>query len=345
MKAIATLPKQTRYRLSVRPRLRTMSAARAIKRLQIKKILVPIDFSPASHEAIKFSLPLQKKFGAELHLVHVTADEVPMASLAAMPIALSETESAAYAHIHLRRSAKKCGTELETANIHVLRGQPFEQICRLAREIDIDLIIIPTRGLSGFKHLLLGSTAERVVRYSPCPVLVLKAHSNGNGKSARGKLHFGKILVPIDFSDCSKKGLNYARAFARHFGAKLVLLNSVAVQYYVTNNEYSRYDFPKLLDYEATVARREMERLIKTTGWNGTKVETSMQVGHAGQHICARADQGDVDLIITSTHGRSGFKHVLVGSTAEYVVQHAAVPVLVVPSHDRLTMNSTESKP
>ncbi len=54
------------------------------------------------------------------------------------------------------------------------KGRPFDEICRLARDLSIDLIIIATRGNTGVKHLVLGSTAERVVRYSPCPVLVVR---------------------------------------------------------------------------------------------------------------------------------------------------------------------------
>ena len=62
------------------------------------------------------------------------------------------------------------------------------------------------------------------------------------GRMTKRELSFGKILVPIDFSDCSMKGLAYAKALAKQFGSKLVLLNSVALQYYVTSDEYARYD-------------------------------------------------------------------------------------------------------
>jgi nucleotide-binding universal stress UspA family protein len=337
IKATITLPKRTRYATPARPRFRMLNATGAVKQLQIRKILVPVDFSSASHQAIKFALPLLRRFGAELHLVHVSAPDVPLSGLAAMPIVLTETESADRVRLHLKRAAEKSAAELQTANIHALRGEAFEEICRLTRDIDIDLIVISTRGQTGFKHLLMGSTAERVVRHSPCPVLVLKpgTRERGNGKFSSAKLHFARILVPIDFSDCSKKALNYAKALALQFGSKLVLFNSVALEYYVSNDEYARYDFPKQVRYAEGVARKQMERLVKTTRWNGIEVETSVQIGHAGQQICAHADHADIDLIVTSTHGRTGFKHVLVGSTAEYIVQHAAGPVLVVPAHDR----------
>ena len=146
---------------------------------------------------------------------------------------------------------------------------------------------------------------------------------------------FGKILVPIDFSPCSLKGLEYAKGLAWQFGSKLVLLNSVAFQYYITSDEYARYDLPLLMQHAEKASRRQMRELIQKTDWEGIEVRPSLQIGHAGQQICVQAAGDDVDLIVTSTHGTTGFKHILVGSTAEYVVRHANCPVLVVPSHDR----------
>src|SRR5262249_3181570 len=153
---------------------------------KIKKILIPIDFSAASHQAIKFALPLLNQFGAEVHLVHVTAPDVPLAGLAAMPIVLSKTASARLVGMHLSRVAKKYAPGLESITIHTLRGTAFEEICRLARKIDIDLIVISTRGPSRWRHLTVGSTAERVVRYSPCPVLVVRPPQPSDSRSGNG---------------------------------------------------------------------------------------------------------------------------------------------------------------
>jgi nucleotide-binding universal stress UspA family protein len=215
-----------------------------------------------------------------------------------------------------------------------MKGRPFEEICRLAQEIDIDLIVIATRGNTGLKHLVLGSTAERVVRYSPCPVLVVRG-SDSRKKPSPKLATLQKILVPVDFSDCSMKGLEYAKALTREFKAKLILLHSIALQYYIASDEYARYDLPRLLEQTDKAAKQQMRDLVQQTNWNGIGVETSIQIGHAGQQICAEASDRKADLIAISTHGRTGFKHVLLGSTAEYVVRHASCPVLVVPSRER----------
>ena len=129
-------------------------------------------------------------------------------------------------------------------------------------------------------------------------------------KKSRPILRFKKILVPIDFSDCSMKGVNYAKALARQFDATGPL-DSVHVQYYFTSDEYSRYDFPLLMQQAEDHARKQMHDLVRKPDWNGIKVEPSLQVGHVGDQICMRAQEYGADLIVTSTHGTTGLRHVL----------------------------------
>lgn len=326
-----TLPATRRFsRISCRIRPRIAKSAG----LKIKNLLVPIDFSERSIDLLEYARVLTRQFGADLHLVHVYEPDYPLSSVTGMPLTLPPVQVAQGVRRHLKDVAKRRGLELRPGNVHAIEGSPFEEICRLASAKAIDLIVVSTRGNTGLKHLLLGSTAERIVRYSPCPVLVV--HPPAKNKKLTGRaLDFGKILVPIDFSECSLVGLEYAKALARQFGSELVLLNSVALQFYITSNEYARYDLPLLMQQEEKASRRQMRDLIEQTDWEGLEVKPSLQIGHAGQQICARAVEDRADLIVTSTHGRTGFKHILVGSTAEYVVRHATCPVLVVPSHER----------
>jgi nucleotide-binding universal stress UspA family protein len=332
----ATLPRTRRNR---RVSGRTGLAVSKAARIKISNVLVPIDFSKRSLEAIEFALPLLKEPGAELHLMHVFEPDYPFSSMMALPLVVPELEVGRRVRRHLKDVANKYSIPLRRENIHAVKGRAFEEICRLARERAINLIVMSTRGNTGLKHLLLGSTVERVVRYSPCPVLIVRPVGN-NGKMIKRAVGFGKILVPIDFSDCSMKGLEYAKALARQFGSKLVLLNSVALQYFITSDEYTRYDLPLLMQQVEQASRKQMRELIAKTDWNGIEVEPSLQIGHAGQQICARALEHRADMIVTSTHGTTGFKHILVGSTAEYVVRHASCPVLVVPSHERPALTS-----
>lgn len=318
--------------------------------LQIRNVLVPLDFSNPSLKAIKFALSISKRFGAELHLVHVFAPNYPIAALDTIPLITPELEVRRNVRQNLKDVAREHGVELHRKNIHAPQGRPFEQICELARRIEIDLIVISTRGRTGLEHLVLGSTAERVVRYSPCPVLVVrgshgKSKAARNGESSRQTTDFQKILVPIDFSECSLRGLAYAKQLAREFHSTLVLLHSVHMDYYVASDEYARYDFPLLMAQSEKAAKAQMRDLVRQTKREGFKVEASLQVGHPGDQICDRARDDHADLIVTSTHGRTGLKHILIGSTAEFVLRHARCPVLVVPTHKRPAITPTKARP
>jgi nucleotide-binding universal stress UspA family protein len=295
--------------------------------LQIRNILVPVDFSAPSLRALEFALPLIKHFGADLHLVHVFATDHPFSGLVGMPFVLPELEITRSLHEQLKDVAQKYSIDLRPENLHVVKGRAFEEICRLGRDTGIDLIVLATRGNTGLKHLALGSTAERVVRYSSCSVLVTHG-----GKRSGGASGFRKILAPVDFSDCSMKGLAYAKAFATHFKSKITLLNSAHFPYYVASDEYARYDLPRLIQQAEIFARDQMRDLFEKTDWNGLEVETSLQTGHPGQQICEHARDSDMDLIVIPTHGSTGLTHLLLGSVAEYVVRHAHCPVLVVPT-------------
>lgn len=314
-------------KLAVSPRIGSVN--KALNSIRIKNVLVPLDFSPGSHTALRFALALLKRFGANLHLVHVLPADSPFASLADLPMVVPDVEIGRRVRRDLGRVAKKHGAKTEEGSLHMRRGTAFAEICTLARSKDIDLIVISTRGSTGLKHLTLGSTAERVVRYSPCPVLVVR-DSEPTNKVAT----IQRILVPVDFSDCSMKSLAYAKRLAKEFDAKLILLHSVALQYYITSDEYARYDFPLLMKQSEQAAQKQMRTLIEKTELEGLKVESSLQIGHAGQQICARAEAEQADIIVTSTHGHTGLKHALLGSTAEYVTRHALCPVLVVPTRE-----------
>ena len=102
------------------------------------------------------------------------------------------------------------------------------------------------------------------------------------------------------------EGTRICQKLAREFRAKLILLHSIALQYYVASDEYARYDLPRLLEQIDEAAKQQMRDLVQQTNWNGVEVETSIEIGHAGQQICAEAGERNAGLIAISTHGRTG---------------------------------------
>jgi universal stress protein A len=135
------------------------------------------------------------------------------------------------------------------------------------------------------------------------------------------------ILVPIDFSDCSKKALGYAIPFAKQFGAELKLLH--VVEPYPAAPEMTPYDCENVED-----ATRELEKLGKSLG-NTVPCSFSVRRGSPQSEIATAAREFDADLIIISTHGRKGLARMFLGSTTEKVVRFAPCPVLIVREGER----------
>ena len=195
---------------------------------------------------------------------------------------------------------------------------------------------MPTHGRTGLKHVFLGSTAERIVQHSPCPVFVVREKKR---RSKAGPLHsINTILVPVDFSDCSREGLQYAIGFANEFGASIILLHATYLGYIYSSEGTAIYDIPALQKAARKNAQRQMRQLVRAVNFEGVKFETAFTDGSPVSDICSFAKAHDVDLIITSTHGLTGLKHALIGSVAEQVVRRASCSVLVVPSHPQTRM-------
>lgn len=150
-------------------------APRERRPLRVKKILVPIDFSPPSKNAFKYAVRFAEEFGGELTLLHVLEPQ-SMTGMMAIPEATAfvETDIVA-AGKNLRSLAATVRKEkIERPHWKVRAGLPSHEIVEAAKEMDVDLIVIATHGYTGWKHFCIGSTAERVVRAAPCPVLVVR---------------------------------------------------------------------------------------------------------------------------------------------------------------------------
>ncbi|MBM3837104.1 MAG: universal stress protein [Verrucomicrobia bacterium] len=142
-----------------------------------------------------------------------------------------------------------------------------------------------------------------------------------------------RILVPIDFSDCAKKALRYAIPLASQHRAALTLLYVVPANYAV--GEYGGIDYGSLEAEMRASGERQLASLIVDEIGDQVPVDPLVQCGSPAAEIVAVARGMPADLIVISTHGRTGLKHVLLGSAAEYVVRHAPCPVLVVREYER----------
>jgi universal stress protein A len=143
--------------------------------LHLKKILVPTDFSETSKKAVQYALRFAEQFGCEIALLYVVEPATPVigAPLAVEPV--TEKDELSMAEKELAVLAAESHTNgAHSVSSFVRVGHAPNEITKVARDLDVDLIIIATHGYTSWRHLCMGSTTERVVRTAPCPVLVVR---------------------------------------------------------------------------------------------------------------------------------------------------------------------------
>jgi universal stress protein A len=144
-------------------------------RIGLRSILVPTDFSTPSTKAVIYALALADAFDAKVTLLNVIEPLAATPDFAVNPLIIDSREVMERAkeglnHLVARKHIKRERIE----SLRVRHGTPFHEISQAAVELKSDLIVIATHGYTGLKHVLLGSTAERVIRHAPCPVLVVR---------------------------------------------------------------------------------------------------------------------------------------------------------------------------
>jgi universal stress protein A len=160
------------------------------------------------------------------------------------------------------------------------------------------------------------------------PLMDASAHT-----SPRSPFKLKNVLVPIDFSDCSRKALDYALPLAKEHKAVITLLYVAEPAY--NFGEYGGINYAHLEGCEREAGEKELAKLAEAQLHGEVSAVTLVQTGSPAREIIEAASSLPADLIVISTHGRTGLKHVFLGSVAEHVVQRAPCPVLVVREHER----------
>jgi nucleotide-binding universal stress UspA family protein len=298
-------------------------------KIQLKTILATTDFSDASRAGVRYAVALGGKLGADVTLLHVIEPPSRMAGMEAVAFAREDSEVTALARAQLKTLAERESEDDLRLTSCVRTGKPFHEITTAARGHEADLIVIATHGYTGAKRVLLGSTAEQVVRHAPCPVLTVPTRITPKRTGKTPPFEVKKILVPIDFSNISKDALPWATFLAVHFGAELILLHVVEkfpIDYLLGRGLMNETIVPLMKQAEADLDGMARS-LCKSTGVN---MSASVHEGTPFEEICHAAKTLGADLIVLTTHGYTGLKHVWLGSTAERVVRHASCPVLAV---------------
>ena len=282
--------------------------------LRWKKILVGTDFSPSSRVALRSAIALAERVGATLHVVHVMEPLAPRYEflLGSFDTTVNESERMRRAGAHLNRLLGRVRAPGVALEGDVRRGRAWEQLLGAAREVEARIICIGNSGHSRLERLLLGSTAENVVRHSPIPVLVTRR---------RPLRKIARAILPLDFSAG-------AEAAARFAARRL----PVGVRLHAVHVVPPPPPMPEFFTYDAepAILKRQLRSLLAKAGVRKASLEVVVFEDPA-QTILNRSRSLGADVILISTHGRSGLDRLMLGSLAEKVIRYADVPVLVLP--------------
>jgi nucleotide-binding universal stress UspA family protein len=292
--------------------------------MELRNILVPVDFSESAKEAAAHASFLAGQTGANVHLLHVVelgttlADEIPED--------VYETErERAYERLTatLWRNGDARTGEL-TVRPASREMHTVDVILEQAEATSADVIVMGTHGRRGLRRMVLGSVAEEVSRRALCPVMLIR-----EPEESCPLPEVSKILVPLDFSDYSESAIDAARTFARIHDAGLWLLNVVEIGHYphygVTADPVHVFE-QNLLN----AANDRLQAYVDELREDGFRAHAAALSGRAGEAIVRYASTEAVDLVVLASHGRTGAERFLLGSVAERVIRTADCPVCVV---------------
>ena len=299
----------------------------------VERILLATDFSVCAARAQDYALFLAQAWSARLEILHVLEFQPGMdPEYHVNTLYLDELRKDASRQLqdYVRRAT---GLGLTATHRDVL-GIPSQCINDAARESDADLVVLGTHGRTGLEHILLGSTAERVVKGGPCPVLTVRlAREQGQGSVGGDATAvppaIRRIVVPVDFSDCSMEAWEYAVQVAKRLQATLTLLHVLEPVSYGLDFTLSHARDEHKMRERLETRLSDMVELLKSQGLTG---KYAFRGGTPADSILENTAGGDCDLIVMGTHGRRGISHFASGSVAEAVLRRAACPVLTVKS-------------
>lgn len=296
----------------------------------IKRILFATDFSQWARRAEDYACSLACSWQASLTVLSVA--EFPPGLNPDYPVNqqyLAELlKQASSQLVGLKGRAERRGIVMTTK---VATGIPSEEVITAARVEDSDLIIVGTRGKTGLAHVLLGSTAERVIRGAPCPVMTVRmevADTGDEGDLSR-PVTLGRILVPVDFSDCSLDALEYAAVLAQQAKASLMLLHVLEPVSYGLDFTLGHIRTREQLRESWT---KRLEELASSLTVTQIPVDFRLRGGLPADSILDSAQALPCDLIVMGMHRRRGISHALSGSVAEAVLRKSLCPLLTVRS-------------
>ena len=279
-----------------------------MKNTEIKKILVPVDFTDASEVALLAATSLAVLLNSEIYLVHVFETGGYNYSV----FAKTETIPPSPAAIK-----KNIGKKLEELKEHVIKkynlkcsvvvlsGHIHSEIYKFSKKKKVGLVVMGTHGASGYKEFFIGSNAQRVVTISEVPVLTIPHTSK--------KTSFKNILIPIDNSAHSRAKVNIAMLIADQYDANIHLIGLPDTK---DKTELSKFN----------IKMKSVEKIIDKEGLSySSKIVQGKNMADAALNY---ASKNKCDLIVINTGHESRTTGIFLGAFSQQIVNHSNIPVL-----------------
>lgn len=292
-----------------------MQAVQARTRITLKNILFATDFSAASDAAAPIAIQMAQRYGAKIWGVHVNAfDHYTAAAPEAWAAMTEATEREAKEHSQLLND------QLRSVEHEVVIGEGaiWEVVSNLIEQKEIDLVVLGTRGRTGFGKTLLGSVAEQILRQSPCPVLTVGPHVN-LWSEEYAKMR--EILYATDLAADFPIAAPYAVSLAQENQAHLVLLHVIE-----DSKAGDLVDGPEVVNLK----ERKLQKLVTEQAGMWCDPTYVVEQGPAAEKILDVAKRRHTDLIVLGARPARGLATHLNIGTVHKVVSQATCPVLTV---------------
>ena len=326
-------------------------------RLQPKKIMCAVDFSDFTSEILVYSVALCKEFNAKLLLVHIVDDITTSFSNSGVGVVIDK-EALQEQHISeaqelIEDLAKEVKIEHE---IIVSKGNPADEIRKIALHEKIDFVITATYGKSGIERMMIGSVTEKLLKTLHCPLLVIRSQIHGFTPQNDYEIKLKKILVGCDFSPDSKLAFDYGLSLAQEFQSELYLTHVIKPTEYiklkpsdyinVIPGDYLIWGTSDYFEIQKKVTKENRERI------NALRSRLEKQLlfmvpeeckiwctphpillkGEPYRELIKYAKEQEVDMIVLGIRGHTLWEKLMVGSTTDRILRDAPCPILAVRS-------------
>ena len=294
-----------------------MSTTELVPSISVQRILLATDFSTASEKAALYARALAQRFSSLVELAHVfDPSRVATYEDAALGLPVGERRQSSRDSLEQLRN-QFVSSGVETRTVPLEGHHPVSELLRVAKEQQIDLIVAGTTSKQGVERLLLGSTAEQLIRNATCPVLTVGPHTTSIGELP---LAFQAIIYATDLTPRAAKAALFAVSFAEDSGGRLYLCHVCD-----SSIESSAQDTPPEKTFESL-----LKKMIPRSSFNWCSPECVVEHGDVSEAILSLSVRVKADLIILGArHSSFWLTHVERGLTSELLAQ-ATCPVMTV---------------